>query len=510
MKKVMIFTLLVLIFSGALWASHDEPPKVLQVKKTVGQVEQSGTAITLYTRLFGLDTPEGVNEFYSRFRLYDTETVAKADRSNIPQRAKEITKTKKYRAMYGNEITLTGEYFLITGPSHVTTLVEEKHKRNDNREHLQELLNAAESNYVAVTEKLLIGEFMDWSDYPAKIYVVPNVAMWLRLRSNESAESIVANCCVNDRSREFAILDDACDAEYVPQTLCYAISEQIVKEYCRVLSGRPDSKLPLFVMTGVAGELSGLEAVVTPPDFTPKQVGEVTIGGKHVKVKRPKVGKKLPLKEKRLVPFSELKDTQTLPQTPEQKYYFLYESRSVFEELWKNSPLGVLSLIRSLSQGRNFDKEFSLSYCEMQRGIIGTAVKEAKPGDTNVVVVGSADLKALEKASNRRFYELTQEKMTKDIIEAKKAKEKAAAEKAAEKGKGEGAEPAKEGAESAESAEPAKESAEPAAESAEPAKDAPEAPAAAEKEPEPEAAKDGAETPAADAEAPAPEVSESK
>ena len=46
MKKVIALTL-VLIFSGALFASHDEPPKVLQVKKTVGQVESSGTAITL-------------------------------------------------------------------------------------------------------------------------------------------------------------------------------------------------------------------------------------------------------------------------------------------------------------------------------------------------------------------------------------------------------------------------------------------------------------------------------
>ena len=248
MKRTIAFALLFLASASYLLASHDEPPKVLQVKKTVGQVEQSGTAITLYTRLFGLDTPEGVNEFYSRFRLYDTETVAKADRSNIPARAKEITKTKRYRAMYGSEITLTGEYFLITGPSHKTVMVEEKHKKIDNREHLQELLSAAESNYVAVTEKLLVSEFMDWSDYPAKIYIVPNVMMWMRLRSNESAESIVANCTINDKSREFAILDDDCCAEYVSQTLCYVTTEQIVKEYCRVLSGRPDSKLPLFVM----------------------------------------------------------------------------------------------------------------------------------------------------------------------------------------------------------------------------------------------------------------------
>ena len=93
----------------------------------------------------------------------------------------------------------------------------------------------------------------------------------------------------------------------------------------------------------------------------------------------------------------------------------------------------MLSLIRSLSSGRSFDKEFSLSYCEMQRGIIGTEVKEQKP-TTNAVVVGEADLKYLEKASNRLFYEMTQEKMTEDIQKAKKAKEEA---KKAEEANGE-------------------------------------------------------------------------
>ena len=428
MKKVIALTL-VLIFSGALFASHDEPPKVLQVKKTVGQVESSGTAITLYTRLFGLDTPEGVNEYYNRFRTYDSDTVAGADKSPIPKRALEFTKTKKYRQMYGPDLVLTGEYFIITGPSFTISVVEEKTKRVSNAERLQMLLDTAESNYVAVTEKLIVGEFMDWSDNPARIFVVPNQAMWLRLRDPQSAEQICANYCASDASREIALLDDASCSEYVPQTLCYAVTEQILKEYGRVLSGRPDSKLPLFLTTGIAGYLSGLEVCVPPPAFVPVQVREVVINGKAKKIKRPKVGIMLPLQAKRLLPFSELKDAQTLPQLPEQKYYFLRETKGVVEKLWKESPLGMLSLIRSLSSGRSFDKEFSLSYCEMQRGIIGTEVKEQKPS-TNVVVVGEADLKYLEKASNRLFYEMTQEKMTEDIIKAKKAKEEA--KKAAE------------------------------------------------------------------------------
>ncbi|MBO7542453.1 hypothetical protein J6T93_00885 [bacterium] len=429
MKNLSIFALLALVFTSALMASHDEPPKVLQVKKTVGQVESSGTAITLYTRLFGLDTPEGVNEYYNRFRLYDTETVAPADKSPIPKRAIEFTKTKKYRSMYGPDIVLTGEYFIITGPSYSFSVVEEKTKRSPNAERLQMLLDTAESNYVAVTEKLIVGEFMDWSDIPCRITVIPNQPMWLRLRDAKSADQMCANYCTSDLSREIFILDDVSCSEYVPQTLCYAVTEQIVKEYGRVLSGRPDSKIPLFLMTGIAGYLSGLEVCVAPPAFLPVQVREVVINGKAKKIKRPKVGIMLPLQAKRLLPFSELKEAQTMPQMPEQKYYFLRESRGLVEKLWKESPLGMLSLIRSLSQGRSFDKEFSLSYCEMQRGIIGTEVKEQKPS-TNVVVVGEADLKFLEKASNRLFYEMTQEKMTEDIQKAQKAK--AEAKKAAE------------------------------------------------------------------------------
>lgn len=483
MKKVIALTL-VLIFSGALLASHDEPPKVLQVKKTVGQVESSGTAITLYTRLFGLDTPEGVNEHYNRFRLYDSDTVANADKSPIPKRALEFTKTKKYRQMYGPDLTLTGEYFIITGPSFSMSIVDEKPKRTANNERLQLLLDAAESNYVAVTEKLIVSEFMDWSDNPCRIFVIPNQAMWLRLRDPQSAEQMCANYCTSDVSREIALLDDASCFEYVPQTLCYAVTEQIVKEYGRVLSGRPDSKIPLFLMTGITGYLSGLEVCVAPPAFLPIQVREVVINSKAKKIKRPKVGIMLPLQAKRLLPFSELKDAQTLPQLPEQKYYFLRETKGVVEKLWKESPLGMLSLIRSLSSGRNFDKEFSLSYCEMQRGIIGTEVKEQKP-TTNVVVVGEADLKYLEKASNRLFYEMTQEKMTEDIIKAKKAKEEA--KKAAE-ANGEAAPAEAEGeAKPEDGAEAAPETAEAAKEPEAEAK-APEKADEAPKEPEPEAA----------------------
>lgn len=465
MKNLSIFALLVLVFTMSLMAAHDEPPKVLQVKRTVGQVESSGTAITLYTRLFGLDTPEGVNEQYNRFRLYDSDVVAPADKSPIPKRAQEFTKTQNYYKMYGKEVTLTGEYFLITGPTYTTTLEEGKQKRTSNLERLQFLLDTAESNYVASTEKLLISEFMDWSDNPARIYVIPNQPMWLRLRDPQSAEYIAANYCVNDLSREFALLDTPSCAEFVPHVLCYAIDEQILKEYGRVLSGRPDAKLPLFVMTGVAGELSGLEAAIVPPAFVPVQVREVVINNKVKKIKRPKLDILLPLQVKRLIPFAELKESQTLPQAPEQKYYFLRESRGVIEKLWKESPLGMLSLIRALSIGRNFDKEFSLSYCEMQRGIIGTEVKEQKQNSTNIVQVGSADLKALEKASNRLFYEMTQEKMTEDILKAKKAKEEEAKKAAQEGGASQETEPAEgEAAPSEEEAKPAENEAAPSEE----------------------------------------------
>lgn len=465
MKNLSIFALLVLVFTMSLMAAHDEPPKVLQVKRTVGQVESSGTAITLYTRLFGLDTPEGVNEQYNRFRLYDSDVVATADKSPIPKRAQEFTKTQNYYKMYGKEVTLTGEYFLITGPTYTTTLEEGKQKRTSNLERLQFLLDTAESNYVASTEKLLISEFMDWSDNPARIYVIPNQPMWLRLRDPQSAEYIAANYCVNDLSREFALLDTPSCAEFVPHVLCYAIDEQILKEYGRVLSGRPDSKLPLFVMTGVSGELSGLEAAIVPPAFVPVQVREVVINNKVKKIKRPKLDILLPLQVKRLIPFAELKESQTLPQAPEQKYYFLRESRGVIEKLWKESPLGMLSLIRALSIGRNFDKEFSLSYCEMQRGIIGTEVKEQKQNSTNIVQVGSADLKALEKASNRLFYEMTQEKMTEDILKAKKAKEEEAKKAAQEGGASQETEPAEgEAAPSEEEAKPAENEAAPSEE----------------------------------------------
>ena len=425
MKLNKIFWLF-LLAACSLWASHEDPPKVLEVKKTVGRIEQSGTAITLYTRLFGLDTPEGVNELYSRFRIYDRDTVAAADRSQIPKRALEFTKTKGYQRLYGKGVTITGECFIITGPSHRIITEEGNTKRVSNQENLQKLLEIAETNYVNTTEKLLVGEFMDWSDYPAHIYIIPDPKMWLRLRVPESAEYISAAYCVQDVSREFFILDDGTCPEYINQTLGYAVSEQILKEYYRVLSGKPDAKIPLFLHLGIAAESGNLEATLVPPTFAPFQVPEVTIGQKVKKIKRPNPGIMLPLRRSRLIPFEELKEAKELPQTPEGKYVFLREARGVANKLWEGSPLGMLALLRALAQGRSFDKEFCLSYVEMQRGIIGTEVKENT--STNVVIIGEAELKGLDKASNRLFYEMTQEKMTADLEKAKKEKEKAKAE----------------------------------------------------------------------------------
>ena len=57
--------------------------------------------------------------------------------------------------------------------------------------------------------------------------------------------------------------------------------DDAVAKYC--FSGMT-VMLPGFVNVGVSGELSGLEACVAPPDFTPKQVGEVVINGKAKKI----------------------------------------------------------------------------------------------------------------------------------------------------------------------------------------------------------------------------------
>ena len=82
-----------------------------------------------------------------------------------------------------------------------------------------------------------------------------------------------------------------------------------------------------------------------------------------------------------------------------------------------------------------------------------------------VPAVGSADLKALEKASNRLFYEMTQEKMTEDILKAKKAKEEEAKKAAQEGGASQETEPAEgEAAPSEEEAKPAENEAAPSEE----------------------------------------------
>ncbi len=416
------------------------PPTVLDVKRSIAELEPDG--VTIFTRVFNIDRSAGISELFQRCRAVD-KAVKETGKCGRTKRIEQLYASRKYKKKHGVK-RLRGTYFEIVGPQRVTWLEKARRVRRSFVPDMKTILAAADAAFEHATKGVRMSLFMNWAVVQGRIYVVIDPEEWRKLGTTGLRSQPVQTVMTESRTREFYVYAGEKIHDYADQAIGYAVAKLVYEEYAKIISGKPDAHFPLFFITGLAAEAGKLEAVITVNG--PVQVAEVKLPSKTIKVRRPKKGKKLPLRKNRLIPLENLITDTKYPNRNEGIYYFLRESTALVEALQTQAPLSFISLCRALASGKDFKKEIGMSYMEMQRDVEQREVKrpkkrkktkkgrEGKEDEEQQPVF--PDYQRFAKYMDKVLYTLTEEhiiaqwKKKKLASRSKKAAEQAAAPKA--------------------------------------------------------------------------------
>jgi len=406
-------------------------PTVIQVKRAVGKIsKRAPTAVTLYTRSFNVDTPEGIRELFTRCRDVDKQ-VENAGKSVYSRQTEKLTADRTYKKTYGVTL-LQGKNFKIVGPKKIISLEKDRKKAINAEPLLKKLLESADAAFAESTSSLLMHQFMNWSKVNGTIYVIPTDKIWARIRPTSLKGEIVQTVIPNDETRELFLYVNPQDQDFAEQALGYAVAAQVNREYSRIITGKPDAAMPKFFITGMSANAGNLEAVIT--EEGPKKIKQFIVLNKKYKLGRPKAGTNPPpLKEKRLIPLDTLTISKGYPAGDEDKYYFLLQSTILVKDLQEKAPLAFVSLARKLAEGKKFSKEIGLSYMEMQRSIEGRELLKPKKKEngTGTVSIEEMDYKRFSLYVKKIFSDLTETALNEKLSARMKKKKEAAKKKAA-------------------------------------------------------------------------------
>jgi hypothetical protein len=417
-------------FGGPKVGTVLKPPTVLQVKRAVGKLgKREPNAVTLYTRSFNVDTPEGIRELFARCRDVDKQ-VAGVGKSVLSKQVEKLTSDSTYTKTYGVK-TLEGKHFRIVGPKKIIRYEKGRKVAKSADDFLKKLLDAADTTFEKTTSNLLMNQFMNWAKTKGTIYVIPSDKVWARIRPPTMKTEIVQTVVPNDSTRELCIYVSPKDQDFAGQALGYSVAAMVNREYSRIITGKPDATMPVFFITGLSANEGNLEVVIT--EMGPVKLKEFVVLRKKVKMGRPKPGTNPPpLKEKQLIPLDSLTIAKGYPARLEDMYYFLLQSSVLVKDLQEKAPLSFIALTRKLAEGKKFAKEIGLSYMEMQRSIEGRELvkPKKKANGTKAETIEEMDYKRFSRYADKIFYELTETYLNEQLKEKLK-KKKAEAKKAA-------------------------------------------------------------------------------
>ncbi|MCX7848489.1 MAG: hypothetical protein N2595_10740 [bacterium] len=380
-------------------------PDVLSIKRMVGEVERAG--ITLYTRVFTLDTQQGVNELFNRCRALDRE-ILKNDPNPVAARIEDGYASPRFQRSTGVLIT-NSPYFDLVAPRQFSFVARGVMYRQNSSNLVAQILAAADTAYLKTTRMLLMRPFMDWRAVRGRIYVVTDPRIWDTFVKSQVPPSPVQTVFTDPHRRTFIVYAGPETFTFLDQAVAYAVATAVLDEYARVITAKPHARLPLFFLTGLAGEIAGLEVIQTR--LGPLQLPLYTINYRTYRVRLPRRGTMTPLNTKRLRSLDELVQMTEYPANNDELYYVLCQSRAVAQALATNAPLALINLTRALANGSEFQKEIGLSYMEMQRDVLARPVTAPKPA-TQITDTGERkypDYERFAKYVQTYFHRLTED-----------------------------------------------------------------------------------------------------
>jgi len=398
-------------------------PTVLDVKKEVRKVEDRG--VTIYTRELNIDRAGGIDELFRKCREIDTK-VKEQNKSGRRKKLEQLFKKSSYRKKYGIK-QYRGKYFNIIGPKYEYF----KSKKAPFSDTLTAILKAADEAFENTVNEVLMGQFINWSAVQGTIFVIDDQETWRQLGISKMNGLPVQTVYSNPDTRELFVYAGRGIYDFADQAVAFSVSEMVLDEYAKIITGKPSAQLPLFFRAGLAAKAGNLESVITLTK--PLQVKEVKTLKGTVRIRRPKKGIKYPLRKKDLIKIDEIIKAKEFPANNNDLFYFLRQSECIADTLKDRAPLAAIIFAQRLAAGKEFIEEIGPSYMDAQRDVEQRKVvrpkrktdkeKKEEKKEEKEKFQGYENFKKL---INYEFYKLTQEYR---IKEKKNRQKKAAKEK---------------------------------------------------------------------------------
>ena len=230
-------------------------PTVLDIKKEVRTVE--GRGVTIYTRELNIDRAGGIDELFRKCREIDTK-VKEQNKSGRRKKLEQLFKKSTYQKKY-NIKQYRGKYFNIIGPKYEYF----KSKRNSFSDTLTNILKAADFAFENTVNEVLMGQFINWSAVQGTIFVINDQETWRQLGISKMSGLPVQTVYSNPETRELFIYAGRKIFDFADQAIAFSVSEMVLDEYAKIITGKPSAQLPLFFRTGLAAKAGNLESVIT-------------------------------------------------------------------------------------------------------------------------------------------------------------------------------------------------------------------------------------------------------
>jgi hypothetical protein len=395
-------------------------PDVLSVKRMVMAIEPKG--VTLFTRVFNIDTAAGINELFQRYRAQDKQ-VKEAGKSALAKKVEAALAAPAMKRKYG-VIKLASAHCDMLGPQRMPIMSKGLLINYATTGVVARVLANAERAYTKTTTLLLMQQFFNWGGAPARIYLIADDELWATTLAARAMPGVLQTVVSEPANRELFVYLGPVVLEFVDQAVAAGVSMLVANEYAKAITGKPGAAMPLFFTSGLAGTVGGLDAVLTRNGAA--QVAQFVVGGRTYSVKRVRPGTRAPLAEKKLMPLEALVTVKEFPARAEENYYILRQSDAMIAALTSNAPLATIALARALAGGNEFKKEVGLSYMEMQRDVLGQAVVNPK-AKTEAAQKGQyPDFARMDAYLKTVFRQLTQEYRTEQLKKKPAAPAKAA------------------------------------------------------------------------------------
>ncbi|MCX7848490.1 MAG: hypothetical protein N2595_10745 [bacterium] len=320
-----------------------------------------------------LRTSRDIDDFFQLMRAHD-HAVLQRGNSVTTKRVLELARRVPYTRK-------SSQHFLIIYPRTVSAPLQGKivSKPFEEAYPVDPILAAADAAFRKTTDLLLMSRFMNWAGkVRGRIYLIADPAEWNLIKRTGMSATPVQIVLTEDDTREFFVFVNPMVKDMLEQAVSFAVAELVMKEYAAAVAKQQRARLPVFFVTGLAGEVSGLTAVITEQGpqqvkrwkdrpFTAKDVLHL-----HRRFSKGAISySHPPLVERQLNSFDRVVELTSYPRDEEQIFYHLLQSRALVRYLHEHGALPFVVLSKELAQGKIFERAFDGAYARVRLELIG-------------------------------------------------------------------------------------------------------------------------------------------